>query len=526
MKHRPSAKQKSKRGKPKMKKVDDMERGITAIVAVVLLIAIAVIAAVGIYFWTAGISTKQPTPEKPVAIVANPVGEGKVLIANLGQNVVNTSTLRTSDPNLSIECQNQTIPPGQQVLCTVKGTPSSNEIAIWGSGTGTTQTPINNQRVDNPPVIESVVDNTNNGDIELHETLVVNATVIDDVGISGVWLVLSNGTEVKMSPLGNNVYTASIEMETQENLSSYTVKANDTSNQWAQKTMPLTVTITNCTTIDVPGNYHLDADIINSTASVCINITANNVSFDGQGHKIDGVDSSGSHGISISRSSLENTYVIIRECTLTDWYMGIYLSQANNNTIEGCNAFSNSKGVYLSYTYNNTIENSNISSNGDTGVYLGTSDRHCVVKDNTINSNNCGIRVSETDNLIENNTLDYNGVGAEICCTSAVNNTLYYNTIKGNDYGIELGDQTGINGPNTFYNNYINNTNNYYFDGTVYNNTWNTTQCGNWWSGFSDNSTACNDTNGDGICDNPYQLADNNTDYKPIAGDNWPFPGC
>ncbi len=61
-----------------------MKKGISPIVAVVLLIAIAVVAAVGLYFWVGGLSTKQPTPQTPVSITATPIGDGQVLIANLG----------------------------------------------------------------------------------------------------------------------------------------------------------------------------------------------------------------------------------------------------------------------------------------------------------------------------------------------------------------------------------------------------------------------------------------------------------
>lgn len=45
-----------------------MRKGISPVVAVVLLIAIAVIAAVGLYFWVGGLATKQPTAERPIPL--------------------------------------------------------------------------------------------------------------------------------------------------------------------------------------------------------------------------------------------------------------------------------------------------------------------------------------------------------------------------------------------------------------------------------------------------------------------------
>src|SRR3989338_4991527 len=47
--------------------------------------------------------------------------------------------------------------------------------------------------------------------------------------------------------------------------------------------------ISSCTTINSSGTYVLTTNILNS-ASTCINITTNNVIFDGAGYTIDGLD--------------------------------------------------------------------------------------------------------------------------------------------------------------------------------------------------------------------------------------------
>ncbi len=211
-----------------------MKRGITAIVAVVLLIALSVVAAISIYFWMSGLATKQPTPETPVSIVANPIGHGKVLIANLGQKPINTSSLRTSDPNLQIECKKGVINPGEQVLCTVKGNLSSCEITIWGSGTGSATIPVNPERIDNPPSIEWVKDNSTDGEILLGESLLVQAKVTDDVGVKNVTLTADNPSgSFEMQDIGNDIYVKDITPQVAGELN-YFVTANDTSNQTAQ----------------------------------------------------------------------------------------------------------------------------------------------------------------------------------------------------------------------------------------------------------------------------------------------------
>ncbi len=213
-----------------------MKKGMSPIVAVVLLIAISIIAAISIYFWSAGLVTKQPTSEKPVPIVANPIGGGKLLVANLGQEPVNASSLKTSDPNLEVVCTSATIQPGEQVLCTLQGTPSSESVVIYGSGTGSTTVTVNNEVVDNPPSINWVVDNSTNNRMLLGYTLEIKANVTDDIGIdtvlekdnsSGSW------TSNAMSSAGQDVYVKDI-TPTIAGLLQYYVWANDTSGQSVQ----------------------------------------------------------------------------------------------------------------------------------------------------------------------------------------------------------------------------------------------------------------------------------------------------
>jgi flagellin-like protein len=76
-----------------------MRKGISPIVAVVLLIAIAVIAAVGLYFWVGGLATKQPTTTAPIPISAQKVscnlgGAGGTNLTALVQNLDASNALR------------------------------------------------------------------------------------------------------------------------------------------------------------------------------------------------------------------------------------------------------------------------------------------------------------------------------------------------------------------------------------------------------------------------------------------------
>ncbi|MEM2115340.1 MAG: NosD domain-containing protein, partial [Candidatus Woesearchaeota archaeon] len=89
-----------------------------------------------------------------------------------------------------------------------------------------------------------------------------------------------------------------------------------------------------CTVISNPGHYILANDIIDSPASVCIDIQANNVVLDCQGRMIDGVNSYNTLGIRISRSTVQVTNVTIMNCVVNQWDVGIYLLRARSNFLK------------------------------------------------------------------------------------------------------------------------------------------------------------------------------------------------
>ena len=73
--------------------------------------------------------------------------------------------------------------------------------------------------------------------------------------------------------------------------------------------------ITSCQVISAPGNYQLTTDILDSTATHCIEITADDVCLDCQGHTIDG-DGTGKYGIYVSRSSPTDSNITIKNGTV------------------------------------------------------------------------------------------------------------------------------------------------------------------------------------------------------------------
>jgi parallel beta-helix repeat protein len=314
--------------------------------------------------------------------------------------------------------------------------------------------------------------------------------------------------------------------------------------------------ISSCSILDQPGaTYYLTADIIDSTASTCMNITANNIVLDCQGHTIDGIDASNTYGIYVSRTSATNTIITVKNCVVTDWYWSRF-EYSNNNTIINSTFNSNTNfGIYLYYSSNNTIINSTFNSN-NYDIYLATSSNNNIIINSTCNSK-YGIDIdSSSNNQIINSTFNSNYYG--IKSGSPSNNQIIGSTFKNDNYGIYMIGGNCFNNiihsnkiqdssvygiyvyscfNNTIYNNLFNNTNNFYIGGIIWKNYWNTTKQtgervyspgnyigGNYWTNSTGNgySDTCTDSDKDGVCDNYYQLSATgpNIDYLPLSPDS------
>jgi len=129
--------------------------------------------------------------------------------------------------------------------------------------------------------------------------------------------------------------------------------------------------ITTCQTITIPGNYNLTTDIQDSTSNRCIEITANNVCLDCQGHTIDS-DGTGRYGIYISRTTPTDTNITIKNGTIKDWRSSnIYLRNANENLIEDMQSLdSNYAGIQLRSTKRNNLTRLVSNGNNQYGYYL------------------------------------------------------------------------------------------------------------------------------------------------------------
>jgi len=215
--------------------------------------------------------------------------------------------------------------------------------------------------------------------------------------------------------------------------------------------------ISSCVTITQPGHYILASDIygLQTGRSHCIEIVADNVVLDGNGHAVTGRGD----GVGI-------------------------LINARNVIVSNIRISNYSTGVTV-LSRGNIIKNS-IISNNKWGIELGSGSELNTVTNCTVVNNELGIFIymTSTENLIYNNYFrNVENVKTFIAGPSAPRN--FWNVTKRAGRNIVGGPYVG----------------------------------GNYWgrldgAGFSD---TCADRDLDGICDAPYQIDQVNIDYLPLA---------
>ncbi|ADI74151.1 periplasmic copper-binding protein [Methanohalobium evestigatum Z-7303] len=222
--------------------------------------------------------------------------------------------------------------------------------------------------------------------------------------------------------------------------------------------------------------------------------------------------------------------------TVLNNYNGIIIDDINYNKLNENNVSNNTnKGIHLFYSHYNKLidnailDNNNIGFLSIGGLDLHTSSNNFIGNNNISNNGYNGIEIDFSElNDLSGNTLSNNVEYAIYFDGPSYEHYIYNNTISNNERGgISL---SGLR--NHIYNNYFNNSNNAdFYAGS--DNQWNTTNTtgpnivngsyvgGNFWvhpdgTGFSVENE---DSNGDGFCDNSYNISSNNIDYLPLAGD-------
>ena len=218
--------------------------------------------------------------------------------------------------------------------------------------------------------------------------------------------------------------------------------------------------------------------------------------------------------------------IIGNNVTANDWH-GIRLFNSDYNIVSGNDITANSEyGIQIDGS-NNSIIGNNIAANNWEGVNLGDSNNDII--NNNITANNCGIYASSHNNNISANNITANSEqGIHL---SGSSNSISGNNISDNKKGIELysSSSNSINANNItanneygiwlrdasnniiYHNNFIANFRQVHIiaSTSVWDNGF--PSGGNYWSDYTGT-----DSDGDGICNTPYVIDENNTDNHPL----------
>lgn len=238
-----------------------------------------------------------------------------------------------------------------------------------------------------------------------------------------------------------------------------------------------------------------DNRALNNQIGIHVNASSGNVLTDNTA-----LNSTGS-GISVWDSD-ENTLI---NNVASNNYVSVYLQNSSENEFLN-NAVSGSNyGMWIAFSSNNNLSDNNVSNN-KFGFYLKNSSDNRLSGNQANSNSRHGIYLgSSMSNILNNNRV-----------------------ISNSEYGLYLLDS----GNSSIYNNYFNNANNIFLQGSNAGTSLNTTLTpaknivdgdylgGNFWAtptgdGFSQIQE---DENGDGICDVTYVVNEEGIDYLPLAG--------
>ncbi len=220
--------------------------------------------------------------------------------------------------------------------------------------------------------------------------------------------------------------------------------------------------------------------------------------------------------------------IIFEGFTVINGWWGIYVQNYGSNIVRNNTVHSNAiQGIVLDSSSNNILKNNTVSSNYY-GIGLWTASNNNTLLENTVlnTPTYAGIFIRESNgNTVRGNIISSNKNG--IWLYSSNSNTFAGNIISSNT---EAGIRLGISVDNDIHDNYFKNSNNFAI-GAGLTNRWNVTETagdniisgfklgGNFWAnpGGTGYSQTCADADENGICDSPYILDADNTDYLPLS---------
>jgi len=155
------------------------------------------------------------------------------------------------------------------------------------------------------------------------------------------------------------------------------------------------VNISNC--INITNSSVLTQDIqanltSNFSNSICLDIRASNITLDCRGHSVTG--NGNGNGIGLSAA----TNVTLKNCRVSNFYIGIYVLSNNSFIINNTVSLSGEDGFYEQYHANNFYQNNTAVNNFRNGFFFYRSDN--ITSSNNYASNNTqsGFNIVNTSN--------------------------------------------------------------------------------------------------------------------------------
>ncbi|WP_162562420.1 PKD domain-containing protein [Salinigranum rubrum] len=252
------------------------------------------------------------------------------------------------------------------------------------------------------------------------------------------------------------------------------------------------------------------------------------------------------HGIALDGSP---DSVIVDSTADTNGEDGVHVHHSDRSTVRNVTATGNTRhGIALEDSTDSVVVDSTADANADAGIRVHHSDRTLVrnvaaadnahgvhlssatttLNDSTLASNDEGVRLTKHVHTVENVTLTSNTYGVYL--DEPDDNVVRGSRINASTTaGIYFPDDKPEN--NLLYDNYLNNSANVVFDGSVPQTDWSVSRRtktnviggslvgGNYWAAPDGNgpSQLYDDADGDGFLDTPYAVASGTTDELPLT---------
>lgn len=222
--------------------------------------------------------------------------------------------------------------------------------------------------------------------------------------------------------------------------------------------------VDSCRVIDEPGRYVLtrNIDVEEGLKPHCIHITVNDVTFDGNGHVIEGnytrrkdyaehdALAAESNGILVAGDA-SLSEVVVRNVAVEDWKFGVNFTDVTNSRVVGVTATKNRvRGVYLDDFDGGTVTATTVT--GTHGTALVVRGDANVVHNSTLSDNDLmaveafaqGLLVNGTNNTVAGNDLRNNAEAGLVVGTGStvVSNTVASSRLVVDGTDAQIADNT------------------------------------------------------------------------------------